>query len=142
MSMTNIAQGPSRTTVHGDQIAWAPAPKSSADVSVYDTLPKILSYNAKNFASDVAQREKEFGIWNIFTWQDFYDHVSRMSLGMAKLGITSGDTVVLIGDNRVEWVWGELAAHSCRAMSMGIYRDALEDEIAYLTDYTLSLIHI
>ncbi|MFD2205221.1 long-chain fatty acid--CoA ligase [Kiloniella antarctica] len=136
MSTTNIAQGLSRTSIHGDQISWAPTPENSADVSVYDTLPKILSYNAKSFANDVAQREKEFGIWNIFTWQDFYDHVSRMSLGMAKLGITSGDTVVLIGDNRVEWVWGEIAAHSCRAMSMGIYRDALEDEIAYLTDYT------
>jgi long-chain acyl-CoA synthetase len=44
---------------------------------------------------------------------------------------------VLIGDNRPAWVWGEIAAHACRARSLGIYRDALEDEIAYLCDYTL-----
>ncbi len=136
MSTATLTKGPDLTIVRGDQIAWAPIPDSSADVSIYDTLPKILAYNAANFPDDVAQREKEFGIWNKFTWKDFHGHVARMSLGMAKLGITSGDTVVLIGDNRVEWVWGEISAHSCRAMSMGIYRDALEDEIAYLTDYT------
>src|SRR4029077_5587131 len=56
--------------------------------------------------------------------------------GLAGLGVAPGDVVVLIGDNRPAWVWGEIAAHACRARSLGIYRDALEDEIAYLVDYT------
>ncbi|WP_421780612.1 long-chain fatty acid--CoA ligase [Kiloniella litopenaei] len=122
--------------IAGNDIAWNAKASEQVDVEVYDTLPKILAYNAAHFPDDVAQREKEFGIWNRFTWKDFNDHVGRMALGMASLGVSQGDTVVLIGDNRVEWVWGEVAAHACRAMSMGIYRDALEDEIAYLTDYT------
>ncbi|WP_419715236.1 long-chain fatty acid--CoA ligase [Kiloniella laminariae] len=124
------------TVMIGDSIDWAPFSSSHADVVLYDTLPKILAFNAENYPDAVALREKEFGIWNQFTWRDYHDHVARMSLGMAELGIVAGDTIALIGDNRVEWVWGEIAAHSCRAMSMGIYRDALEEEIAYLTDYT------
>ncbi|WP_082130396.1 long-chain fatty acid--CoA ligase [Kiloniella spongiae] len=122
--------------IAGNNIAWDAKATDQVDVELYDTLPKILAYNAAHFPDAVAQREKEFGIWNRFTWKDFNDHVGRMALGMAELGIGQDDTVILIGDNRVEWVWGEVAAHACRAMSMGIYRDALEDEIAYLTDYT------
>ncbi len=30
---------------------------------------------------------------------------------------------------------GEIAAHAVRALSLGIYRDALDDEVAYLLNY-------
>ena len=36
-----------------------------------DTFPKILRQNAKSWPDDIAMREKEFGIWNEFTWLDY-----------------------------------------------------------------------
>ncbi len=121
--------------VSGDEIGWPKTPASLADVSVHDTLPKLLVHNAKNFPSEIAQREKEYGIWIAYSWADCERHISRIAAGFAGLGVRQGDVVALIGDNRPEWVWGEVAAHSCRAMSLGIYRDALEEEIRYLIAY-------
>ncbi|MCR9214247.1 MAG: AMP-binding protein [Proteobacteria bacterium] len=122
--------------VTGEIANWTADLSHLPDVSVYDTLPKILRKNAKDFPNDVAQREKDLGIWNPITWADFDGHVSRMAVAFQVLGVKEGSVVALIGDNRPEWVWGEIAAQGARAMSMGIYRDALEDEIAYLIDYT------
>jgi long-chain acyl-CoA synthetase len=106
-----------------------------ADVKTYDTFPKVLAYNARNWPSEVAMREKEFGIWNAFTWADYYDRVRLMALGMHRLGLKRGDAVGLIGDNRPEWVWGEVAAHALGAMSLGIYQDSIGDEVSYLINY-------
>jgi len=106
-----------------------------ADVKVHDTFPKLLSYNAANWPDEVALREKEFGIWNAFSWADYHRMVKRFALGMHKLGIGEGDSVGIIGDNRPEWVAGEVAAHALRAMIFGIYQDSMNEECAYLINY-------
>ncbi|MHC8508854.1 MAG: AMP-binding protein [Rhodospirillales bacterium] len=103
-----------------------------ADISVHDTLPKLLAHNARMYPGEIGQREKEFGIWRAYTWTEIESHVARMALGFRALGLAPGDVTALIGDNRPEWVWGEIAAHACRGVSLGIYRDALEAEIEYL----------
>ena len=61
--------------------------------------------------------------------------VHDFALGISALGFGAGDVVAMIGDNRPDWVAGEIAAHAMGAMSLGIYRDALEEEVAYLVSY-------
>ncbi|MHC8492017.1 AMP-binding protein [Thalassospira sp. SM2505] len=107
-----------------------------ADVQSLDTFPKVLAYNARNFGGEIAMREKEFGIWQEFTWKDYNDRVKWMTLGMRSLGISQGDVVGIIGENRPEWVWGEIAAHALRGMSVGLYQDSLHEEVAYLITYS------
>jgi long-chain acyl-CoA synthetase len=125
-------------TVHveGSTCGWSQDAHATAEVAAHDTTPRMLARNARDCPDLIAQREKEFGIWTTYTWRAVEDHVRRMSVALAALGVAPGDVVVLIGDNRPAWVWGEIAAHACRARSLGIYRDALEDEIAYLVGYT------
>ena len=106
-----------------------------ADVARHDTFPKLLLHNAERWPGEVAMREKEFGIWNEFTWADYRDRVREIALGLLSLGVRRGDIVSIIGKNRPEMVWGELAAHALGCMSLGIYSDALNEEVAYLIDY-------
>ena len=101
-----------------------------------NTLPKLLQYNARHFSHDIALREKEFGIWQQFTWQDYLNNVRNIALGLAQLGVDKDSIVVLMGDNRPDWLSSELAAHCLGAQSLGIYRDAMEDEVEYLINYT------
>ncbi|MEO1226380.1 MAG: long-chain fatty acid--CoA ligase [Pseudomonadota bacterium] len=100
-----------------------------------DTLPKLLAHNAANWPDEIALREKDLGIWNAISWAQYNDRVSQFALAMRQLGIVQGDVVALIGDNRPDWVMGEVAAHAAGAMSLGIYRDALDAEIEYLLTY-------
>jgi long-chain acyl-CoA synthetase len=100
-----------------------------------DTLPKLLVRNAQSAPRDVALREKEFGIWRSITWAEYEARTRAIALGLHKLGLGAGDVIGLIGDNRPDWVMGEIAAHAIGARSLGVYRDALEDEVAYLLEF-------
>ncbi|MGB0681146.1 MAG: long-chain fatty acid--CoA ligase [Magnetovibrionaceae bacterium] len=106
-----------------------------ADVAKLDTFPKLLAYNAERFGSEVAMREKEFGIWIEFTWGQYRDRVRAMMLGFEKLGVGQDDCIGFIGQNRPELVWTEVAAHGVRAKSLGIYADSIGDEVTYLINY-------
>ena len=104
----------------------------AARVARADTLPKLLRLNAAEHPTEIAYREKDVGIWRAFTWADYQARVRDFALGLIELGFRRGDVVALIGDNRPDWVAGELAAHAIGALSLGIYRDALDEEIAHL----------
>ena len=101
-----------------------------------DTLPKLLLRNAREHGAEVALREKEFGIWRSITWAEYEARTRAFALGLRTLGLGAGDVVGLIGDNRPDWVMGEIAAHAIGARSLGIYRDALDDEVQYLLEHS------
>ncbi len=126
--------------IKGDDQNWPSLSSEVADCRELDSLPKLLAHNAKTHPKQIAQREKDLGIWDEVTWAQFNGHVSRMAVGFNGLGVKPGDVVAIIGDNRPEWVWAEVSAHACRAISLGIYRDALEEEIRFLVDYAKPVI--
>ena len=105
------------------------------DFTVHDTLPKLLAHNAATYGSEVALREKEFGIWNEFTWSDYNDRVREMALGLISLGVARGEVVAILSKNRPEALYGEIAIHALGGMSLAIYQDAMSSEVAYLLNY-------
>ena len=99
-----------------------------------DTLPKLLLHNAANWPNDVAMREKDLGIWGEYSWTQYRDQVRLIALGLASLGVQRGEVVALMGRNRPNWVWGELAAQCLGCLTLGIYEDVLSGEAAYLLE--------
>ena len=104
-------------------------------VAQADTYPKLLRLNAKEHGREIALREKDLGLWHIFTWDDYQNRVRDFTLGMIELGLGRGDVVGIIGDNRPDWVSAEIAAHAVGAMSLGMYRESLSEEVMYLLTY-------
>ena len=52
------------------------------------TLPGLLKRNAREFGQDkVALREKEFGIWQSVSWQEYYERVRHLALGLVGSGL-------------------------------------------------------
>src|SRR3954462_9030671 len=107
----------------------------AARVSQADTYPKLLRLNAREYGGQIALREKDFGLWKLFTWSDYHARVHDFALGMVELGLGRGDVIGIIGDNRPDWVSAEIATHAIGAMSLGLYRDVLDEEAAYLLSY-------
>jgi long-chain acyl-CoA synthetase len=99
------------------------------DIARFDTLPKMLRANAAAHGDEVALREKEFGIWNALTWREFYQSVSRLALAFQEKGIKRGEVVALLGANGPYWLIAALAVHTNRALSLGVYGDALAAEV-------------
>ncbi len=106
------------------------------DVARFDTFPKVLRYNATHYSDDVAMREKDLGLWTEYTWSDYHNNVMRLALGLRELGLEPGDVVALIGDNRPQWVFSEIATHALQGVTIGLYRDVLDEELSYLLNYS------
>src|SRR5580658_6009762 len=104
-------------------------------VAQADTYPKLLRLNAREHGLETAMREKDLGLWRVFTWTDYQARVRDFALGLVELGLGRRDVIGIIGDNRPDWVAAEIATHAVGAMSLGLYRDVLDEEAAYLLNY-------
>lgn len=104
-------------------------------VAAADTFPKLLRLNAREFGTEIALREKDLGLWRVFTWADYQARVHDFALGMVELGLKRGDVIGIIGDNRPDWVSAEIATHAIGGLSLGLYRDVLDEEADYLLNY-------
>src|SRR6516225_1525923 len=107
----------------------------AARVAQADTYPKMLRLNAREHGNEIALREKDLGLWRIFTWNDYQTRVRDFALGLIELGLGRDDVIGIIGDNRPDWVAAEVAAHAIGGLSLGLYRDVLDEEAAYLLNY-------
>ncbi len=105
------------------------------DLERFDTLPKLLRLNASAHGNSVAMREKDFGIWNEYSWAQVLDEVRALTLGFVAVGLQRGQVVALLGRNRPNWVWSEWAAQCAGGVTIGLYEDILGEEAAYLLNY-------
>ena len=101
------------------------------------TIPKLFFQQARAFGDDrVAMREKEFGIWCPITWKQYFEEVKYLTLGLVSLGLEEGDKVAMIGDNRPEGLWAEMAALCARGVGVWLFQDSLIDEVRYIIDHS------
>ncbi len=97
-----------------------------------DTWPKILRYNYERYGDGrIAMRHKRLGIWQRYTWKDYYVNVKHLALGLLSLGFEPGDKVLIIGDNAPQWYYAELAAQANHGASVGAYSDSTPQEIEH-----------
>ncbi|MBU2513912.1 AMP-binding protein [bacterium] len=96
------------------------------------TLPQALFRQAERLAPDkIAIREKAYGIWNTFNWQEYLQHARFTALGLRSLGLQQGDNVALILDNDAEWLFSELGSQVLGAVTVSLFTSAVSKEILY-----------
>ena len=99
--------------------------------NVMETLPALLEKNSKIYGNKPAFREKEFGIWQTWTWKQVHEEVDRLSLGFLEFDIKEGDHVCIIGRNRPQLYWSILAAQNVGAIPTPMYQDAVAQEMVF-----------
>ena len=101
-----------------------------------NTLPKLLKKNAEKYGDrKIAMRVKDRGIWQRFTWKDYYEKVKYFSLGLVSLGMKRGDKVSILGENKPEIFWAELGVQAAGGTMVGIFTDCTPPEVKfYVTD--------
>ncbi len=106
---------------------------SATDLAVLDTWPKLLQHNSVRFGTrGKAMRYKHYGIWQSYSWQDNLERVKYLALGLLALGFQPGSKLLIVGDNRPEWYFAQMAAQCDRGLSVGLYSDLSAAEIEYI----------
>ncbi len=102
----------------------------------WDTIPKLIGRNCQRWGSLTAMCMKKFGVWQRYSWQDYYRRVKYFSLGLVSLGLKPGDVVCIIGDNEPEWFWGEFATQAAGGIATGIFVDSTPSEVKYVAAHS------
>ncbi len=92
-------------------------------------LPEVLIDHAHEHPDDVALRWKRYGVWEEYTWDEYYERVEAFALGLAEYDFGEGDVLFTIGYNRPHQLWAWLAAQSLGGMAAPNYEDMLPEDI-------------
>ena len=126
-------QMPAQTTMHGLTIN-ADLSQGPYFIDGCDTLPKLVKQRCEELGERVAHREKDFGIWLSFSWNDFYKHAKLIGLGLISLGMKRGQVVSVLSEDNKEWVYIDLAVQSIGGICSGIYTTDSASQVDYLVN--------
>ena len=101
-----------------------------------ETIPQLVRSNYRKWSSRIAMSMKKFGVWQRYSWKDYYETTKYLSLGLISLGLERGDVVCLIGDNEPEWFWGEFATQAAGGITTGIFVDSIPSEVKYVAEHS------
>jgi len=99
------------------------------------SMPHYLLRNAEEFADRVSMRHKDLGIWREWTWKEVCEEVQSYALGLAELGLKSGDKVAIIGANRPRLYWSFAAIQSIGAIPVPMYSDSVAEEMVFVLEH-------
>ncbi len=108
---------------------------SPRDAGGPSSIPALLARNARESGASPAYREKEFGIWQSWSWAETQEEVEALALGLLEMGAAPGDFVAVVGRNRPALYWSIVAAQMVGAVPVPLYQDAVAEEMAYVLDH-------
>ncbi len=98
-------------------------------------IPDLLAHNVAQRGSKAAYREKEFGIWQSWTWAEAAAEIDALAMGLLTLGAEVNDHIAIVGRNRPALYWSMVAAQRIGCVPVPLYADAAADEIGYALDH-------
>ena len=96
---------------------------------------------ARTAPNQVAYREKDFGIWNEYTWADSWEMIENAANGLLAFGVQPGDRVAIHSEDRLEWIIMDLATVAVRGVTVGFYPTNPTAEVEYLLTDCGACIH-
>ncbi len=99
------------------------------------TIPQLLRWRVKETGEKIALREKDFGCWNCYTWNQYYENVRKTGLGLKKIGFQPADKIAIISDNIPEALFVAIGAQAIGGLSVAIYQTSLPEEIGDVINY-------
>ena len=127
-------------TVQAGSAESTPAPDATSLRSTLQnaaiTIPQLLRMRAELHGDKLALREKDFGIWNRYSWNHYYETARSVALGLLSLGLKPGDRVAIAGEDTPEWFYADLGTQMIGAIAVGIYPTNPWVELQYIVRHS------
>ena len=111
------------------------ADPGTSDRQSLDTFPKLLLAHARQRPDRAAMREKDYGIWQSWSWAEVAAEVEALAAGLKAQGFRRGDRLAIIGDNRPRLYWAIAATQALGGVPVPVYQDSIAEEVAYVLDH-------
>jgi long-chain acyl-CoA synthetase len=106
------------------------------------TVASLARDWASRAPSQIAMREKDFGIWHEYTWERTWGLIEDAAFALLSLGVQPGDRVSIQSEDRPEWVILDLATVAVRGITVGFYPTNPAAEVEYLLTDCGATVHL
>ncbi len=97
-----------------------------------DTLTKLWRQVCLSRGDKIAHREKDFGIWQSYSWLNYYHRACDIGMALVELGLSKGDTVSILSEDNKEWLYCDLGVCAVGAIPNGIYTTDSAEQLVYI----------
>ena len=85
------------------------------------TFAQLFLKKSAERGDNIAMREKDFGIWQSYTWNDYRERALEIAYGLLSVGMQRGDVVSIQSEDCREWLWSDLGILLAGGVVNGIY---------------------
>ncbi|MGC8755832.1 MAG: AMP-dependent synthetase/ligase [bacterium] len=100
------------------------------------SIVSMFYQRAKQHPEKLAILWNRKGEWQHILWKEYRDHVYNASYGLLGLGFKNGDKANIIGINRPEWFYSDLAILSNGGISVPVYHTNTPKQIEYISQHS------
>ncbi|MGG7566498.1 AMP-dependent synthetase/ligase [Rhodovulum sp. DZ06] len=118
-----------------EMMTGVPAAAASGETVEFDgheTIVALWAARCKELGAATCHREKKLGIWQAWSWTDWYEESRAVGLALMDLGVRKGEPVLILAEDRREWLCCDLAAAAIGAIPTGVYTTDSPNQLAYL----------
>jgi len=105
---------------------------SSVSIEGIDTVSQLFLKRIVECDNKVAMREKDFGVWNEYTWADWGNQAKWVGLGLKSLGFERGDVCSIASEINKEWMFADLGVITVGGVTNGVYPTDAPNQVEYL----------
>lgn len=106
--------------------------KPTGIVDGHETMAALFWARVNELQSKVVIREKDFGIWNEYTWADWGEYAKLVGLGLKSLGLERGDVCSIASEVNKEWMFADLGVICAGGVCNGVYPTDAPNQVEYL----------
>ena len=100
----------------------------------HETMVALWADRCRRYGERTAHREKKLGRWRAHSWREYYESAEKIGLALLKRGVTAGEPVLILAEDRREWLYCDLAAAAIGAIPTGVYTTDSASQLAYLAE--------
>ena len=100
-----------------------------------DRLFDLIPYQISQYDKNVSLAFKENNSWQTYSSRDLKEITENLSLAFLNSGISKGDKVAIISNNRPEWNFVDLALQQIGAISVPMYPTITTEDYRYIFEH-------
>ncbi len=122
---------PDEQEIRGVRVSATPGQRPML-IDGVDTCVAFFAQFCAELGNRTAHREKDFGIWQAYSWADYYEAAQNIGMGLAKLGLARGEVVSILSEDRKEWLYFDMGIQCIGGIASGVYTTDSASQLDYL----------
>lgn len=99
-----------------------------------ETISQLFFNTVKSYQKNDLLLYKKEGQYFPISTEEFANRVKYFSLGLKELGQGAGDKLIILSENRPEWVISDIANLCLGGITVPIYTTLVPEQIKYIID--------